>query len=85
MNGLRHGLGKFFYSDGGYYDGEWKLGKMLGLGYLFYPSGEKAYYGEWRDDMFNGQGIVWNEVPLEMEEMFDYSDFTNMGDYWVSY
>jgi hypothetical protein len=32
LNGLRHGNGKFYYSDGGYYEGEWKYGRMEGLG-----------------------------------------------------
>lgn len=28
LNGMRHGKGKFFYQDGGSYDGEWSENKM---------------------------------------------------------
>lgn len=39
LNGLRHGLGKFFYQDGGMYDGNWVQNKMEGYGKLYYQSG----------------------------------------------
>ena len=28
LNGLKHGFGKFYYQDGGRYEGNWKSGKM---------------------------------------------------------
>ncbi len=28
LNGMRHGPGKFFYQDGGMYDGNWVKNKM---------------------------------------------------------
>lgn len=28
LNGLKHGFGKFYYQDGGRYEGNWKAGKM---------------------------------------------------------
>lgn len=43
MNGLRHGKGKFFYSDGGIYDGDWFENKMQGYGTLYYQGGKPAY------------------------------------------
>lgn len=63
IGGLRHGTGKFFYADGGYYEGEWCEGRMEGLGTLYYPSGSLAYLGQWRNDQFNGKGTVYNESP----------------------
>jgi hypothetical protein len=33
---MRHGQGKFFYQDGGMYDGNWKFNKMDGYGKLYY-------------------------------------------------
>lgn len=36
MNGLKHGYGKFYYQDGGYYEGQWKNNKMDGYGKLYY-------------------------------------------------
>ena len=32
---MRHGEGKFYYQDGGIYDGEWKENKMHGRGKSF--------------------------------------------------
>jgi hypothetical protein len=52
LNGLRHGKGKFYYQDGGSYDGEWKDNKMNGFGTLYYQSNEKAYEGCWVNDQF---------------------------------
>ena len=43
LNGMRHGHGKFFYQDGGMYDGEWRKNKMNGYGKLYYQSGKLAY------------------------------------------
>jgi hypothetical protein len=36
---MRHGPGKFFYQDGGMYDGNWVRNKMEGHGKLHYQSG----------------------------------------------
>jgi antitoxin component YwqK of YwqJK toxin-antitoxin module len=47
---LRHGRGKFFYQDGGYFDGEWKKNQMHGWGKLFYEGGQLAYEGNWAHD-----------------------------------
>lgn len=35
-NGKRHGQGKFFYQDGGMYEGNWNQNKMEGYGALYY-------------------------------------------------
>jgi len=82
---LRHGEGTFYYSDGGMYNGEWMNGSMEGYGTLFYASGAKAYEGEWREDKFHGRGTVYNEAPARLNGQYDYSNFDNVGDYWVKY
>ena len=46
-NNMRHGKGKFFYQDGGMYDGDWVYNKMTGFGRLYYQSGRIAYEGNW--------------------------------------
>ena len=74
---MRHGKGKFFYKAGGVYDGQWECGKINGLGTLYYASGDIAYHGQWKDEMFNGRGVIYNDNP-EMNEDFDYTDFTNL-------
>ena len=60
LNGMRHGTGKFYYQDGGMYDGEWNENKMEGYGKLYYQSGKLAYEGEWKADQFTGKGILYN-------------------------
>lgn len=82
---MRHGQGKFFYADGGFYDGEWRFGRMEGLGTLYYPSGGLAYLGQWKDDKFNGKGTVFNESPQQIQETFDFTNFDQLGEYWVKY
>jgi hypothetical protein len=64
---MRHGPGKFFYQDGGMYDGNWVRNKMEGYGKLYYQSGiifislgKIAYDGEWVQDQFTGHGILYN-------------------------
>ena len=57
---MRNGLGKFFYQDGGMYDGNWVNNKMEGFGKLFYQSGKIAYEGDWVCDQFTGKGILYN-------------------------
>lgn len=51
---MRHGSGKFFYQDGGLFDGEWRENMMHGRGVLSYASGKPAYDGEWDSDKFEG-------------------------------
>jgi hypothetical protein len=72
---MREGKGKFYYQDGGSYDGEWKKNKMNGQGTLYYQSNKKAYEGEWLDDQFHGQGTLFNENPAVLSEGFDYRNF----------
>ncbi len=63
---MRHGQGKFFYQDGGMYEGtfllilgNWKLNKMDGFGKLYYQSGKIAYEGNWTEDQFQGFGMFF--------------------------
>lgn len=57
---MRHGQGKFFYQDGGMYDGNWVNNMMDGYGSLYYQSGELAYQGMWKQDQFQGKGRLYN-------------------------
>ena len=50
LNGQRNGKGKFFYKDGGYYEGMWKNNMMNGYGQLYYDNGKLAYDGQWYQD-----------------------------------
>lgn len=82
---MRNGRGKFFYQDGGFYDGNWKDDKMHGEGKLFYNETKLAYEGEWYLDEFHGHGKVYNDSPLMLDHPFDYADFDKLDDFWVYY
>ena len=58
---------------------------MNGKGILYYSISQIAYDGEWCNDQFNGYGILYNENPLCLDEMYDYRDFNNIQDYWIKY
>lgn len=78
---MRQGFGKFYYADGGVYEGEWYQNRMYGKGTLYYVSGKIAYEGNWVDDKFEGQGILYTEAPIMLVRDFDYRDFENVDDY----
>ena len=47
MNGKREGFGKYYYTNGDYYEGQWKNGYKHGKGKVFYENGTIKYEGEW--------------------------------------
>ena len=55
----RHGKGKYTYSDGSYYYGDWVKNKMVGSGVLYYEDGQVEYDGEWKEDAFEGRGLLY--------------------------
>lgn len=85
LNDMRHGEGKFYYQDGGMYDGNWQCNKMDGFGSLYYQSGKLAYQGNWKNDKFQGKGKLFNEYPMDLSEPFDYRNFDNIDEYWEVY
>ena len=52
---VKHGVGRYSFADGTYYDGQWKNNMKHGLGKYTYPQGGE-YDGEWEDDKQNGYG-----------------------------
>ncbi len=54
-----NGHGRWKYSDGGEYVGEWRGGEKHGRGNCVYPKGG-TYEGEWSEDKMHGRGkYVW--------------------------
>jgi hypothetical protein len=47
INGVKEGHGKLTYSDGAFYEGNFKNNKMEGQGTLFYEARKPAYEGAW--------------------------------------
>jgi hypothetical protein len=58
---------------------------MHGDGTLFYCEGKPAYEGQWYQDQFHGNGVLYNQNPMKLDEYFDYSDFNTVEDIWVKY
>ncbi|KAM3138718.1 hypothetical protein pb186bvf_009282 [Paramecium bursaria] len=81
----KDGYGKLIFSDGGFYDGDWKNDRMNGFGILYFKDGQKAYEGYFADDQFHGNGTLYNRNPIKLMNQFDYSDFNQIGDYWIKY
>jgi hypothetical protein len=82
---LKHGFGKFYYQDGGRYEGEWREGRMSGTGKLYYQSNRLAYEGQWKEDQFFGRGVLHNETSELLKTPFDYQNFDEVEDYWTKY
>lgn len=75
---MRNGYGKFYYSGGSVYDGEWVNNKMCGYGQLFYPNGQLAYQGFFKNDEFEGKGTLKNELYLSFTNNYDYRNLKNI-------
>uniref|UniRef100_M8BYI6 Phosphatidylinositol 4-phosphate 5-kinase n=1 Tax=Aegilops tauschii TaxID=37682 RepID=M8BYI6_AEGTA len=50
-----HGMGKYMWTDGSLYDGEWDKSKMTGRGIIQWPSGA-SYEGDFRGGFIDGTG-----------------------------
>ena len=59
---MRHGKGKYTWSDGNYYDGQWCNGDFQGRGTYFWAKTENAYDGQWVGDAMHGQGAFAPKV-----------------------
>ncbi|EAR80675.1 kinase domain protein (macronuclear) [Tetrahymena thermophila SB210] len=60
---------------------------MNGYGKLYYPSGQLAYEGKWKDDKFDGRGVIYNEkpIPISYGEEIDFQDFNKMSEEWTKF
>ena len=45
LNGRKHGKGVFVYPNGVWYEGDWFMDEMDGIGSLFHPTGKPYYRG----------------------------------------
>jgi hypothetical protein len=78
LHGVKHGFGKFYYQDGGKYEGQWVWGHMEGPGQLYYQSNKLAYQGEWKNDQFCGKGTLYNEDPEPLRGPYDFRNFNKI-------
>lgn len=61
LNGIPHGTGTAYYSNGAKYEGEWNAGKWNGSGTLYYEDGNRCskYEGYWRIGKMHGDGTLY--------------------------
>ena len=73
------------YADGSKYDGEWDDGDRHGYGTLTDPNGKVLYEGEWVRGKYHGTGSLFNPAPTKLKGEFDYSNFSELRNYWEKY
>lgn len=84
-DGIRHGKGRIYYADGMIFEGRFDEGVMYGPGVLWYKNGKLCFEGDYKDDKFEGHGILYNGLIGGMNSGFDYQDFGKTGNCWVKY
>ncbi|KAL4451147.1 hypothetical protein ABPG74_021469 [Tetrahymena malaccensis] len=61
-------------------------GKKQGYGILRNKQNQTVIYeGEWVNDLFDGQGILYNQFAENLQNSFSYSDFNKISNYWKVY
>ncbi|KAL3694806.1 hypothetical protein R1sor_008457 [Riccia sorocarpa] len=58
LAGLPDGKGRLSFSDGSFYDGQWKQGKRVGAGTFYFANGD-LYQGTWKGDVVHGKGWMY--------------------------
>jgi hypothetical protein len=58
---------------------------MEGPGKLYYQSGVLAYDGSFQKDRFHGFGKLYNEAPEQLTGPYNYENFEDIEEYWISY
>jgi hypothetical protein len=61
------GIGKYVYSNGDVYEGNWLDSKRSGLGKLNNTNGD-TYDGMWQNDQFHGQAPIPGKMVLNIPE-----------------
>ena len=56
-----------------------------GLGILYDNSENEVYTGNWLDNSYHGMGRLLNINAESLNEMYDCRDFSNIGNFWLSY
>lgn len=69
-NGVRHGLGVFFYANGARYEGEWVENVKHGRGVFYYEDG-RVFAGEFRDDrpLDSGESLATGKILLFVDDL----------------
>ena len=69
-NGCIDGSGKIKWENGNIYNGEFKENHISGYGFMIWYNLLEKYFGKWKNDKQNGNGIhIWFEPQGELKEM----------------
>ncbi len=52
---------------------------------MYYSNGQLAYKGLWKEGSFNGKGHIFNDTPQQFDDSFNFRDFSEIDDKWLSY
>jgi len=67
------------------FEGRFDEGVVYGPGVLWYKNGRLCYEGDYKDDKFDGHGILYNGLIEDLRSFFDYKDFNKVGKCWSKY
>jgi hypothetical protein len=69
-----------------FYQGEInKRGERHGFGVLRNCDFKVVYRGDWLNDIYDGNGTLYNEEPTALKGRFDYRDFSKVKTNWLRY
>ncbi|WP_282935817.1 hypothetical protein [Paenibacillus sp. RC67] len=71
-NGMKHGKGRYQWSDGTQYLGLWSRDVEHGTGTKLFANGDR-YHGEWKDGFFHGKGIYEWKDGTKFEGCWEYN------------
>eukprot|EP01017_Pseudomicrothorax_dubius_P051421 TRINITY_DN9898_c0_g2_i1.p1 TRINITY_DN9898_c0_g2~~TRINITY_DN9898_c0_g2_i1.p1 ORF type:complete len:561 (+),score=58.14 TRINITY_DN9898_c0_g2_i1:48-1730(+) len=81
-----HGFGSMVLPNDDQYEGEFNMGKRHGFGIMTSKDGRKIYEGEWKNDHYNGYGVIQNLYYSEEEDQsIDIKDLNTLGRKWIRY
>lgn len=77
---MANGHGKYYHSDGGFYEGEWKNNKQEGNGIETWANEEK-YVGTYKNGLKHGEGVYLWRDGSKYEGEFAYGEKEGKGIY----
>lgn len=75
--------GKLDYANGNRYEGNLRNSLPEGFGVLYSRNGSPLYQGFWSGSKYEGDGILYNTSPEQLNKSFDYSDLGKLGRCWL--
>ena len=77
--------GKLTFPNGSYYEGNFREQHAEGFGVLYSKPSCPLYQGFWYNNKYEGDGILYNIHPEQLNTSFDYTDLTKLGRCWLYY